>query len=122
MFYIKNREGLFFNGHVYKNYKWTEQWHEDQMTVYKTKEEAVETTEYLDDFFAVIISLNTVEKEEKIKDKRYLYTSAFDPVKNAFVGIAHAFERDGVFYFVCYYSQGGQLFIFEEEKLIKFCL
>lgn len=122
MFCIKNSEGLFYNGRVYKNYRLNEQWSEDQMTIYKTKEEAVEETEHLDDFFAKIIPLNTDKKEEKIMDKRYLYTSAFDVVMEKFVGIDHAFERDGVFYFVCYYTQYGEMFVLEEERLTRFCL
>lgn len=125
MFCIKNSAGLFFNGYSYGGWKMIEQWSEYQMAIYKSKEEAVEATEHIEDFFAEILPISVEkpeEKKEEIKDKRYLYTSAFDPERQKYVGIDHAFERHGVFYFVCYYTQYGEPFVLEEEKLIKFCL
>lgn len=59
MFCIKNSAGLFFNGFTCAGLsKMKEQWSENQMMIFKSKEEAVEATEHIEDFFAVILSLN----------------------------------------------------------------
>lgn len=92
------------------------------MVLFPIHDMAIDATEEMKDFFVEVLPVSVGEKKEEIKDKRYLYTSAFDPERQKYVGIDHAFERHGVFYFVCYYTQYGEPFVLEEEKLIKFCL
>lgn len=120
MFCIKKSNGLFFNGTFYgEGGNLYPKWATHKMVTFNTKEEIERTVApILTQPFEIV----PLEKKEEIKDKRYLYTSAFDPERQKYVGIDHAFERHGVFYFVCYYTQYGEPFVLEEEKLIKFCL
>lgn len=120
MFCIKNSDGLFFNGTFYgEGGNLYPKWATHKMVTFDTKEEIERTViPFLTRQFEIL----PLKKKEEIKDKRYLYTSAFDVVMGKFVGIDHAFERNGVFYFVCYYTQHGEMFVLEEERLIRFCL
>lgn len=117
MFCIKNSIGLFFNGTFYgEGGNLYPKWATNKMVTFNTKEEIERTVApILTRPFEIV----PLEKKEEIEDKRYLY---FDPERQKYVGIDHAFERNGKFYFVCYYTQYGELFVFEDEKLIKFCL